>query len=591
MNNLLEMKKYPNIQTNQELKDYLHCSLGRNVDLLPYGTIPTGMYALISYLCNYVTQGELTFMIGPYYQNNSVWMLIKRAVDKGYIKKFRLKNHDLGAAVSYHLTQDGAEAYLSNLLDNMISWNGVNQDKRTKARGAGKERQDGDKNIMPLAPMHDYGLGVSLLSLMMLRQPLNVNKEIMYASRDGKTQLRIDAEVKIGNINGTANQKLYVEQDMGTESARELLAKLVKYSECELCNENSSVVFSCHSTSGNVKVGGFCSATMKRHYDAVVAGGYETAYDYYAACRDEMTMDDVSAVEEMLTAVNDGVCVRQNGGRLEKGKEVMDAKSFEAYVKSLEDGSNRYLERKINARLMMKTKETMYAIWNNLTERICNAYFSKAFRALTDGWHVYVLPSMLLANSGNLLAGGRNGMEEYANAVSRYYFNPLERFVPCEEVKGKRTWVNFSEWPSTWLTPRNLFSSADGKTTLSFEHVGRDIGAFARCLAYSNMENREKLNLHVIAVFDTLEDFVRFARLVPCIPDKLSEDGAKGFRFSVMFESAENTDGEIVLFKYDAPFEENGNFLSARMGNSPSFLKNVSSAIVSARGYEFSNFI
>ena len=590
MNNLLELEKYPNIQTIQELKDYMHCSLGRNVDLLPYSAIPTGMYALISYLCNYVTQGELTFMIGPYYQNNSVWTLIKRAVDKGYIKKYRLKYYDLGATVSYHLTQDGAEAYLSNLLDNMISWNGVNQDKRTKARGSEKECQVVDKKVMPLAPMHDYGLGVSLLSLMMLRLRLDVDKEVSYVSYDGKTKLRIDAVVRIKNANGATNQ-LFIEQDMGTESARELLVKLVKYSECELCGGNSSIIFSCHSTSGNIKVGGFCVATMKRLYDAFVAGGYETAYDFYAACRDKLPMDDMAAMEEMLIAINDGICARQNGGCLEKGKELMSRKAFESYVESLEDGNNRYLERKINARLMLKSKETMYAIWSNLKERIGHSYFYKAFKALVNGWHVYVLPSMLLANSGKLYAGGRNGMEEYIKAVSQYYFSSSERFVPCEDMESKRIKIDLAEFVMVWLTPGNMFSSADGKTTLSIEHVGRDVGAFARCLAYSYMKNWENHNLHVIAVFDTMEDFVRFARLVPCIPDKLSEDGTKGFRFSVLFEHAMDKGGASVLFKYDKPYEENGNFLSARMSKSPNFLKSVSESIACIRGYEFRNFI
>ena len=591
MNDLLQMKEYPNIQTIKDLKDYLHCSLGRNVDFLPCGAIPAGMYALISYLCNFVTQGELTCMIGPYYQNNSVWMLIKRAVDKGYVKKFRLKNHDLGATVSYHLTQDGAEAYLSNLLDDIINWNGVNQDKRTKAMGSEKEGQDGEKKTMPLAPMHDYGLGVSILSLMMLRLPLSVDKEILYVSLDGKSKLRIDAEVRIGNANGTLNKKLYIEQDMGTESAWELLGKLVRYSECELCKDNSCVIISCHSPSGKVKGGGFSFATMKRHYDSFVKGGYKTAYDYYAEQRDKMSLDDVAFMEEMLISVNDGKCDRRNGGLLEKGKETMDGETFASYVKSLEDGNNRYLERKINARLVLRTKETMYAVWKNLKDRIAHDYFIKAFKALVDGWHVYVLPSMLLANSGKLFAGGRKGMEEYVNAVSRYYFDPSKRFEPCEDLESKGIWINYDGWLSTRLTPGNLFSSADGKNILSIEHVGRDVGAFARCLAYSNMDNREKLNLHVIAVFDTVEDFVRFARLVPCIPDKLAEDGTKGFRFSVLFECEMNSDGTSVLFMYEKPFDEDGNFLSARMVNSPDMLKSIKGSIANIRGYQFRNFV
>lgn len=79
--------------------------------------------------------------------------------------------------------------------------------------------------------------------------------------------------------------------------------------------------------------------------------------------------------------------------------------------------------------------------------------------------------------------------------------------------------------------------------------------------------------------------------MIPCIPDRLSQSGTKGFRFSVMFECDMREDGTTFLFKYDTPYEENGRFLNVRMGNSSMMAGAIQSSVNRIWGYDYKTFM
>jgi hypothetical protein len=573
---------YPDVKTIDDCIDFLNASTYDSILSLPPGSKIASIFCFVSYLCGYASEGELQFMLGPYFgifANHA-----GNAARRGYLDKFSLPLTDFGSYVGYRLTDDGFAAYLSGISNSLKEWGGVHQKRRTSSgsRGdkktetasegeGGAKRSSVKKSVLPFLPMHDYGLGVSILSLLSTRREIAIQKEAVIwsgAAVGTSGKLRADALVSLSNPDMPAlKSHIYLEQDMGTESARQLINKLYVYGDSRILNPSrNSIVLSCHAPSGTIDGIRFEAKAMGKLCAEIAASGEKDVYSYYLSHCPRMTVTQRAPIESLLVCV--GVADRRRkrpDGLFERVPDsLFSVAEFSDYVESLKNGNNPYLERYVNARLTNIAKKTFRSVCDGLEKLFFESGRMSSFLcdSLFNGYGIYVLPSTLLANSSHLFlrAEGAGRLDRYVDSVAGYYpdFRGEYGYVSNVSVGGDSFSVPLViPLPGGNKTRRISFSNTFFSMTgdlVCFEHIGRDAGAFIRLLALAKAVNREELNLHVIAVCDSIDDADFFCRRVDPLPFIRGKNGGKGFRFTFLFEHTAIGDGCSPLFEFSKPF-------------------------------------
>lgn len=576
---ILLSSPYPDIKTYEELENFLADSMKDSIASLPPASRKYGILALLFFLCGYASLGELRLILGGFfgrYKN-----IPSKMIDTGSLEKYALPTLDIGAKLSYHVTDMGYNSYLSCISNDLKDGGGVSQKKRTTAKKAlsnsrkKEERKPRSERLAPLVPLHDYGVGVSILSLLTLRRRISIQKEVSFysgAAISTSGKMRSDAWITLqGNGDFHLDTRIYLEQDMGTESTRQLMNKLIAYGEGRFVNPDTEcIILSCYAPSGAL-ASHVDSASVRK---VVKAFEYSCCPDLYSFYEEVApTLDrDIYSVTEMILLVT-GAAVQDKSGKITpppSGGLVITPEWLENYLADVVSLNGPYVERFVNLRLYNNAKRTFYSLCEAVCRRARQGVDGEVSGFLNwtilRGLSIFVLPSTLLANSSGffMLTDGAAGLMRYRNAIEGYY--PHGRLDSYAYVSGK--------FCRTYDVYVKRFEVSDGSnyrldmkfehcfvpplddpkgTVICLEHIGRDIGAFFRLFVLSHAVKRADLNIHVIAVCDSPEDAIAFAKVAEPLLPETNPDGTE-FRVSFLFESSCSVDGTAPLFEFSKPY-------------------------------------
>lgn len=504
---------FPAIHTSEELFSLMNDCFKEDVEYIPTTSISTSLMALLAYVANYVTLSELCQMLGDYFSASAVENICSKLSQKGLYRKFRLPSVDFGyATCAYHATDLCFESYLSSVGDSLKGDGVVSQKKRITANGKGDS----------VVPMHDYGLGISLLSLITLRTRMEIKKEVdllnrmnVSAKRAKSGVIRVDCIVDLQNEYG--KRRIYLEQDMGTEGTGTLLHKIEAYGFNRYLQPSSNtLVFSCHSSFGGIRGKVLTIAELKKLQDLLTNYAYDKVYEFYREQGGVLEDSERKMLERLL--VNVLVCSGERGADgLLSNLSTADfyLHELERYISEILSGTNPYVARIMNAREMAVSKHTLSNMFTRYVQWIERGFFdNQGMVSLLGGYSILVVPSTIISNSAAwLLPHHRDSFRKYQTAVSRYFpsidnweykevSDAVELRVPDENGEPGLMTVSF----------RNVFS--DGKQVVCFEHIGRDLGALVRLKFLSVTDGGDFPAIQFIAICDCYEDVLRFSSVL-----------------------------------------------------------------------------
>jgi len=129
-----------------------------NLNFLPVkGSYLSAELCLLTYLLYCYSTSELSGMLGNFFSQGSVRTRIAELIKKedASIDDLKMPRRDMGAIKAYCLTKSGYASYLGSIPDELKPSGGQLMVRRSKG----------------MVPLHDYGVGISLLSFMLLGIP------------------------------------------------------------------------------------------------------------------------------------------------------------------------------------------------------------------------------------------------------------------------------------------------------------------------------------------------------------------------------------------------------------------------------------
>lgn len=367
-------------------------------------------------------------------------------------------------------------------------------------------------------PGHDYGVGISILQYMLLGKPFEVIKEVTYAGTEMKSRGSLCVDAQIRFYDGDYN--IYLEQDMGTESHRELVNKIYLYNKHGLTRGRSYVVFSSHEIEKYLSCVTFSKPKMELLYDALMKEEAHSLGQY-----EELYLEDAEAeIKDLFTRL----AVRVNYYyAFEKGDESkrIDAKNIDEnttiirnvagsdftveelrrYIDELADGNNPYRQRLYNIRQMLKASYKFKGMCNLLCNSIHEGYFKalEVEAVINHGLSCLVYPSVLLSRSYDYM---EYRMRDVVEGVIEKYYPGIKDFV----YSYNSPYIDIEGHPHCLL--HNCYATDNG-SYLCVEHIGYDVGAFCRFYyMYLNYEHLE-VPLHLVALVENEEEILNFARM------------------------------------------------------------------------------
>ena len=504
---------FPAIHTSEELFSLMSDCFKEDVEYIPTTSLSTSLMALLAYVANYVTLSELCQILGDYFSASAVENICSKLSQKGLYKKFRLSSVDFGyATCAYHATDLCFESYLSSVGSSLKGDGVVSQRKRTTANRKGDA----------VVPMHDYGLGISLLSLITLRTRMEIKKEVDLLNRMNVSTkraksgvIRVDCIVDLKNEYG--QRRIYLEQDMGTEGTGTLLHKIEAYGFNRYLQPSSNtLVFSCHSSFGGIRGKVLTIAELKKLKELLTNYAYDKVYEFYREQVGILEESEKRMLERFL--VNVSVCSGERGADgllFTLSTADFSLYDLDRYISEILSGTNPYVARIMNAREMAVSKHTLSNMFMRYAQWIDHGFFdNQGMVSLLGGYSILVVPSTLLSNSAAwLLPHHGDSFRKYRTAVSRYFpfidkweykevSDAVELRVPDENGEPGLMNVSF----------RNVFS--DGEQMVCFEHIGRDLGALVRLKLLSVTEGGGFPAIQFIAICDCYEDVLRFSSVL-----------------------------------------------------------------------------
>lgn len=507
------------------------------------GSYRTAVLCLFIYIGYCASPVELAAMFGAYFTSAAVRTRLAEmyAGRHGMLAALSWVNNDMCARRAYHITKQGYVSYLSAILDSI-----------KPMRGEIKIRRSGG-----LVPVHDYGVGLSLYSFLLAGRPFYYEKEETYSFRSTlkqKGSICVDCTIY---PRGASKYRIYLEQDMGTETTATLINKIGTYKHLGLADNASCILFSSHSIMPFSSCITFSAAVIEKIITDMESRGAEGLYAYYSDYGNELDEKELEAVKKLL--VRTGVCsalsdkgtaqepeqvtadscltrtrIYTYAYKMETGSRLCDDFTLEdlkRYLMELKAGCNTYRLRLYNANQyhIAKTKfRNMCTVLSNYVT--LGKYTREDVLCLLGGYACYMLPSMLLSNSISLLDPFDNAfIDSCRRAVTAYY--PGIDKLSCTELS--KTFY-FDDY--TFVTFRNACVLENGRT-VCFEHIGKDVGAFLRCFYICLIASvRPELDLHIVAICDNDADMLFFCELSGYCMKYARFPEKKGFFLSFLTE-------------------------------------------------------
>ncbi len=477
------------------------------------------MYSYLGY-CFSVTEMAIAF--GNFFASSSVRTRLAelKNTKSGALTSLSFSNYDMGARKAYSITKSGFQNYLSSIPDSI-----------KPARGQIMIRRSGGK-----VPVHDYGVGISVLSFMQLGMPFYYEKEENYTLKNlfkEHGSVCVDCTLY---VTGSRPFKVYIEQDMGNESTLVLVNKLGSYKRLGMTGKDTCIVYSSHAVMDYPSCPSFAVGVLEDIYAGMVSSGAGGILEYYTEMKSELDEKTLLTLTALL--VRTGVCVayadeyalrkdrrlsaeqvslssiirrRMNVTYYMKVEEHavpcddFSPMELRRYIDELSAGTNPYRLVAYNRQQSHIAKQK----YRNMSTMLCH-YINKGYYdrdevvSMLSGYSAYMVPSVLLSNSAcYFLPKSQTSLNMLRTVLSSYYPEieqaEYNEYSPIYTIEGYAP-VIF----------RNAFKLASGRI-VAVEHIGKDIGGFVRCYYLRQLSSiMPEINLHMICLCDNDMDMIHF---------------------------------------------------------------------------------
>lgn len=540
----------PQINNDKEAYAFIKQSFP-TLELKPVkGSYLTAVLCLYIYIGYCASPYELSALFGPFFTSASVRTRFAELTRKKcrVFGALSWANNDMGAQRAYHITKQGYESYLSSILDVL-----------KPLRGGIKVRRSGG-----LVPAHDYGVGLSVYSFLLTGIPFYYEKEEIYSSSSiikQKGGLCVDCTLYMPH----GNYKIYLEQDMGNETASTLINKIGTYQRLGLASaDDSCLLFSSHSIMPMPSCPSFSPIALEAILQDMETSNSESIYSYFTANENRLDSKTLKALKKLL--VRTGVCdafsdtgtplplssvdeasvmrrhtIRIFARKIETGSRLSDDFTIDElrrYVYELKAGCNPYRLKCYNFEQYRIAKNKFHNMCTILTNYVSEGKYERdELLCLLGGYACYMLPSVLLSKTAPLFNPDTHAfIDKCRNALSDYYPG-----IDTADYSGLSKPFYFDEYALVIF--RNTYTLPSGRM-VCFEHIGKDIGAFVRCFYIILMSSLcPMLDLHIVAICDDDSDMLFFCnRARYSITYSRFPEKGKGVYLSFLMETELSSD-------------------------------------------------
>ncbi|MBR2402826.1 MAG: hypothetical protein IKB01_08695 [Lachnospiraceae bacterium] len=523
---LLQNKK--NLKDDREVYQFLKKSFPELQTETVYDTYFPFVLSLLAHICYPCSLSALSAVLGKDIIHRQK---IKRLVDRGLLKSYKLTILDRSARNAYYLSQPGTEALYSSLPFGLFEKN--------------KLRRTGG-----LLPVHDYGVGLSLLQCLLREQPFSYHKEVLFASKlfKEKGTLCVDAMV---NYQDSAQTCFFIEQDMGTENPSVLAGKLHYYDTYGLLlEEHKHLIISSHAMLDN-NCPSFNASALENLTQVMEKQGADLVYTYYVNHKEELSLKLRTTLRAFLVRTSICDCFRESGepkdaseivehNELTRNLRIKDftLEDLRNYVSTLKAGTNQYKDMDYHKRQLIIAHRKLERMAQYIISQISNGHFYRGeVNLFLKGHSCYVLPSVLLSNYFDTIIGAKTDallhtLSGYFPGIEKATYSRLSPEITCER------------FPELYL--RNCYQlGAD--TYVCVEYTGKDLGGYVRA-SYLNSLLKMGLdaNIHVVCVCDTPREALSMASHLNYYPKQRRLE-TKGIHFSFLMAHEIGTDEGIYL--------------------------------------------
>lgn len=366
-------------------------------------------------------------------------------------------------------------------------------------------------------PGHDYGVGISILQLMLLGKPFDVIKEVNYAATERKSRgsLCVDAQI---HFYGT-DYEVFMEQDMGTESYFELVSKLYLYKKHGLTRGRNCVLFSSHELMPYSSCVTFNKKEMEKLYQALREEEARSLREYEELYLEDASEDVRRLFTKFAVRVNYYIALTERNERVD-AKDIDDnckvirntrdmdftIEELRRYIDELTEGTNPYRQRIYNIEQLKRSLHKFRGMSKYICDLIHDGMFDpkEVMAVLNDGLSCLVYPSVLLSRSYDYMEYRMRDMIE--NVLEKYYgdlsgaeYTSLSPFI---EMDG--------DIPHCIL--HNCYRMENG-SLLCVEHIGYDVGALCRFYYLYLYCEHINVPLHLVGLVENNDEMLYLSEL------------------------------------------------------------------------------
>lgn len=491
-----------NFTSEEELYDFLSQLYPDSSFVSEQGSYYKSLLSLVLHICGPISLSALKVYLGDYLTSDSSRSKISRFAKKKLIASYKMVINDMNSRTLYAPTLELSSpvmSYTSNLQDELIKHKGTK------------------------APLHNYGIGISLLNLMQLGIPMDyLNQNTYYSEYNHVPNLIVDSEI---GFDDNHFWKIYLEQDMGTERSDVLYNKLVNYYHHTLFrNSRSYVVFSSHATIPFLDIPAFQMLPLQKLAAYMESSNCQNLQALYENYSNVLPPDVLIALMQLIQLTSRGYALSSNKKPLaiEKINEnstfvLRTAESpftlqkLYKYIDDLKSGNNLYPLRLY----IEKQYDLCNRKFRNLIDKIRVRRDSVFIGNLLNTVSVFFTPSMMLNNNYYFFAPEDSGYSKILHGILSNYI-PYAHAATYQLVSPNFNAHDTREYYT--IKFRNCFMY-DNTVVACVEHISQDVAGYLRALYYARDYQEYGHDFALICVYDSKQDAFDFVERTECFPN------------------------------------------------------------------------
>lgn len=470
--------------TNQQIRWLLTHML--NVSYDASAQLQSNLLVLFC-LCRYLTADELTYYMGlPEHSFKSLHVQLNYLEKNGFLHKTALRKKDGFARCCYYLSREGY-AVAASLFDEGIP---------SPFGRRGKES----------TVLHDYSLGLNALHLLLFRHPFSFIRE--HISGSGRAvSLRIDGVC----IFKDRPERLFFEQDLGTEPTGTLIDKLTRYQSCGNMElpQTESIVFSFrkpYATCEPPAYPAYSAAFLKGLFTVLESKGHHSLKAFLKS-REGMEFARSEGNIKMMDGIFsliDVLGLRRMDGTWERDLSLNEIRGLATEIEELRCD---HRVRDLNRQHYAFTSARFRALARILASRyrLSGGHPTPFIAAMLRGFCVWAVPTNLLVNFLPFICMELSGMHKSME-------DALKKADPAAAFQSSLLaprLVRENHAPSP-LILRNIYT-AGGRKKYCIEYISRDLGALLRAMRFREQYMDIDTGITLICLADSYEDALLFS--------------------------------------------------------------------------------